>query len=188
LSHIKFKNLDLGLFAKLVVPGVIGAVLGAYLLSDILDGGIVKPYIAAYLLGLGLLLLYRGTVNGTKKEKKIKNVRLLAFAGGLFDSIGGGGWGPLVTSNILHKGKSPRYAIGTVNTVEFFVTFSATAVFLYHVGVQSWQVVLGLILGGVLAAPLGAYMASRINKRALLIMVGAVIVTTSSWTIYHAWA
>lgn len=186
LSHVKFKNLDVKLFVKLLVPGMIGAVLGAYLLSDILDGGTIKPYIAAYLLGLGLLLLYKGVFHKAKKEKIIKKVGLLAFLGGLFDAIGGGGWGPMVTSNILHRGKSPRYTIGTVNTVEFFVSLSATAVFLHHVGVQSWQVVLGLILGGVLAAPLGAYMASRINKRLLLTLVGLVIVLTSSWTIHHA--
>jgi len=184
LSHLKFKNLDLKLFVKLLVPGVIGAVLGAYLLSDILDGGLVKPYIAAYLLVLGLLLLYKGIRNRQKEEKKIKKVGILAFVGGLLDSIGGGGWGPVVTSNILNKGKSPRHTIGTVNTVEFFVTFFATVVFLYHIGVQNWQVVLGLIVGGVLAAPLGAYMAANINKRVLLVLVGLVIVLTSSLTLY----
>jgi len=183
LSHLKFKNLDLNLFVKLVVPGVIGAVLGAYLLSDILDGGLVKPYIAAYLMILGLSLLYKGILNRQKKEKKIKKVGILAFVGGFLDSIGGGGWGPVVTSNILNKGQSPRHTIGTVNTVEFFVTFSATGVFLYHIGVQNWQVVLGLIVGGVLAAPLGAYMAAKMNKRLLLVLVGLVIVLTSSLTL-----
>lgn len=183
LSHLKFKNLDIKLFLKLVVPGVIGAVLGAYLLSKIFDGALVKPYIAAYLLILGVLILYKGLANKQNKERKIKRVGVLAFMGGMFDAIGGGGWGPIVTSNILNSGKSPRHTIGTVNTAEFFVTFFATAVFLYHVGVESWQVVLGLILGGVLAAPLGAFMAARINKRLLLIMVGLVIVITSLFTI-----
>ncbi|RNL95153.1 sulfite exporter TauE/SafE family protein [Sinomicrobium pectinilyticum] len=186
LSHLRFKNIDKTLLIRLVIPGVIGAVLGAYLLSDILDGGIVKPYISAYLLILGTIILYKGIRNRQKEKKEVKKAGLLAFFGGLLDAIGGGGWGPIVTSNIINQGKSPRETIGTVNTAEFFITFFATGIFLYYVGIDSWQVVLGLIIGGVFAAPIGAFLASRINKRVLFIVVGLVVILTSSLTIYNA--
>lgn len=184
LSHLRFKNIDKALLIRLVIPGVIGAVAGAYLLSDILDGSMVKPYISAYLLILGSMILYKGIRNKHKEKKEVKRAGLLAFIGGLLDAIGGGGWGPIVTSNIINQGKSPRETIGTVNTAEFFITFFATGIFLYYVGIDSWQVVLGLIIGGVFAAPIGAFLASRINKKVLFIVVGMVVILTSLLTIY----
>src|SRR5690606_33501674 len=122
------------------------------------------------------VILIKGLRNNFKTQKKVKRAGLLALFGGLFDAIGGGGWGPIVTSNILNQGKDPRLTIGTVNTAEFFVTFFATGIFLLYVGIDSWQVVLGLIIGGVLAAPLGALVASRINKRLLMSVVSLVII------------
>jgi len=186
LSHLKFKNIDKHLLIKLVIPGVIGAVIGAYLLSAVLDSGFIKPYISAYLLILGIIILIKGIRNNFKKQKKVKRAGLLALFGGLFDAIGGGGWGPIVTSNILNQGKDPRLTIGTVNTAEFFVTFFATGIFLFYLGVDSWQVVLGLIIGGVMAAPLGAMVASRINKRVLMIVVSLVIILTSFLNVFHS--
>lgn len=186
LSHLKFKNIDKNLLIKLVIPGVIGATIGAYLLSAVLDSGFIKPYVSAYLLILGVMILIKGIRNNFKANKKVRRAGILALFGGLFDAIGGGGWGPIVTSNILNQGKDPRLTIGTVNTAEFFVTFFATAIFLFYVGVDSWQVVLGLIIGGVLAAPLGALVASRINKRFLMIVVSLVIILTSFLNIFHS--
>lgn len=186
LSHIRFDNIDKKLFFRIVITGSIGAVIGAYFISDIFDGEIVKPFISFYLLLLGVYLLYKAFKKQKQKPKEIKNTPLLAFAGGLLDAIGGGGWGPIVTSNLLSRGNSPRHTIGTVNTAEFFVTYFATAVFIFVLGVQHLEIVLGLILGGVVAAPLGAYIASRINQRLLLIMVGVLVVLTSGWGIYAA--
>lgn len=183
LSHIRFRNLDKILFFRIVLFGVLGAVIGAYLISEILDGGVIKPFIAAYLLILGIVILFKAIRNKQKHSTTVKRAGLLAFAGGLFDSIGGGGWGPIVTSNIINQGKDPRKTIGTVNTAEFFVTFSSTSVFMMLVGVDSWKVILGLILGGVLAAPLGAYFAAKVNKRTLMILIGIVISVTSAYTI-----
>ena len=184
LSHLKFKNIDKALFFKLLFTGVLGAVLGAYLISDFFDGQTVKPYIAAYLLILGIFILYKGIRNAPTSGKKIRYVPRLAFFGGLLDACGGGGWGPIVTSNLLNKGGDPRTSIGTVNTAEFFVTFFASAVFIFFLGIQFWQIVLGLIIGGSLAAPLGAYLVSKINKRYLMIMVGILIIVVSCYTIY----
>ncbi|HSK14360.1 MAG TPA: sulfite exporter TauE/SafE family protein [Phnomibacter sp.] len=186
LSHIRFQNIDKQLFFRIVITGVIGAMLGAYIISELLDGNKVKPYIAGYLFLLGSLILFKGIRNRLKDVKEVKHAGRLAFVGGLLDAIGGGGWGPIVTSNLINQGKDPRQAIGTVNTAEFFVTFASTGVFLFFVGVESWPVVLGLIAGGMLAAPLGAYMASRINRRILMIMVGVLVMVLSIITLVNA--
>jgi uncharacterized membrane protein YfcA len=188
LSHIRFRNLDKALFFRIVFFGVLGAVIGAYLISEVLDGGLIKPYIAGYLLILGLVILFKAIRNKQKNSQVVKRAGLLALAGGFFDSIGGGGWGPIVTSNIINQGKDPRKTIGTVNTAEFFVTFSSTSVFMLLVGVDSWKVILGLILGGVIAAPLGAYFAAKVNKRTLMILIGIVISLTSGYTIFKTLA
>lgn len=185
LSHIGFKNIDKQLFFRLVFPGVIGAMAGAYLLSEVIDGHRIKPFVAAYLFILGLVILIKGIRNRPKEHIKVKRAGLLAFVGGFLDAAGGGGWGPIVTSNIINQGKNPKETIGTVNTTEFFVAFFSTGVFLFFVGVESWPVVLGLIIGGIVAAPVGALLAHRVNKRALMILVGMVVMLTSSITLYH---
>src|SRR3546814_4638836 len=104
----------------------------------------VKPYVAAYLLILVLYILYKGILHRETTKKEIKRTGLLALAGGLLDAIGGGGWGPIVTSNLINQGQDPRQAIGTVNTAEFFVTYFATAVFIFYLGVDHWHILLGL--------------------------------------------
>lgn len=186
LSHIKFKNIDKALFFKIVITGTLGAVIGAYLISDYFDGNIIKPYISGYLILLGVYILYKGFANKTVQNKTVKRAPLLALVGGFLDTIGGGGWGPIVTSNLLSQGKDPREAIGTVNTAEFFITYFATVIFVFFLGVKHWQIILGLITGGALAAPIGAYIASRINKRILFFMVGTLIILTSGYTLYKA--
>jgi uncharacterized membrane protein YfcA len=186
LSHLRFKNIDKRLFVRLVFPGVAGAMLGAYVISEIFDGNIIKPYVAIYLLVLGIIILVKGLRNRHKEHIDVKRAGLLALIGGFMDAVGGGGWGPIVTSNIISQGKNPKETIGTVNTTEFFVAYFSTGVFLFFVGVKSWPVVLGLIIGGVIAAPMGAYFASRINKRTLMVMVGIVIILTSTFTVIKA--
>ena len=185
LSHIRFNNLDKKLFFSIVFTGVIGATAGAYLLADILDGSMVKPYISAYLVILGAYLIYKAFRKKENKKPKRKYASFLALFGGLFDAVGGGGWGPIVTSNLLSQGHNPRKTIGTVNTAEFFVTYFATVVFIFILGVQHLDIVLGLVIGGVIAAPLGAYIASKVNPKALLILVGALVVLTSSYNLFQ---
>jgi uncharacterized membrane protein YfcA len=184
LSHIKFKNIDKGLFFKIVITGTLGAVLGAYLIAGYFDGNLIKPYISAYLILLGSYIIYKGCANKVNTNKTVKGAPLLALFGGFLDTIGGGGWGPIVTSNLLSQGKDPREAIGTVNTAEFFITYFATTIFVFILGVKHWQIILGLIAGGALAAPFGAYLASKINKRALFFMVGVLIIITSGYSLY----
>ena len=185
LSHLYFKNVDKNLFIRLAIPGIIGAMLGAFLLSKILDGNVVKPFIAGYLMILGILIIIKSIREPLFKDE-IKRVSPLGFFGGLLDAIGGGGWGPVVTSNIIHRGKTPQMTIGTVNTAEFFVAFFSTGVFLFFLGLEGWKIILGLILGGVLAAPVGPYLIKFIRPRALMFIVGIFIIITSCYTIYLA--
>jgi len=185
LSHLYLKNVNLKLFLKLAVPGVTGAVLGAYLLSNVLDGNLIKPYISAYLFIIGVFILVK-SFRALALKDEVKKVSFLGFAGGFCDAIGGGGWGPIVTSNLIFRGKTPKETIGTVNTAEFFVTFFSTGVFLFFVGVDSWKIILGLILGGIIAAPIGALMATKIKPKILMFLVGLVIIITSAYTIYKS--
>lgn len=185
LSHIYMKNVNLKLFFKIAVPGVIGAVIGAYLLSNVLDGNMIKPYISAYLFIIGIFILIKSFRNIEFKDK-VKKVSFLGLAGGFFDAIGGGGWGPIVTSNLIFRGKTPKETIGTVNTAEFFVTFFSTGIFLFFVGIDSWKIILGLIVGGMIAAPMGAFVATKVKPRVLMFLVGLVIIITSVFTIYKS--
>jgi uncharacterized membrane protein YfcA len=179
LSHIRMKNIDQNLFLKIAIPGSIGAAIGAFLISKMINGDFIKPFIAAYLLIMGILILIKGIRNRAVQTRPVKRPRLLAFFGGLLDAIGGGGWGPIVTSNIIKTGKCHKQTIGTVNTAEFFVAFFGTAIFVIFIELNCWSVILGLIVGGVAAAPLGAYLVNKTSKKTMMIAVGLTIIITS---------
>lgn len=183
LSHLYLKNVDKKLFIRIAIPGILGAVLGAFLLSKVLEGEVLKPFISAYLLFLGIIILIKSFKEPLFKDE-IKRVEPLGFFGGLLDSIGGGGWGPVVTSNIIHRGKTPQLTIGTVNTAKFFVTFASTGVFLFFLGLEGWKTILGLVIGGVVAAPIGAYLIRFVKPKTLMFLVGIVIILTSCYSIY----
>ncbi len=183
LSHLYLGNVDRKLLLRLILPGILGAVIGAYMISEVLDGKWIKPYITMYLLFLGVLILLK-SFRTQRPKTEVKFVSLLGAFGGFFDSIGGGGWGPIVTSNIVNQGNDPREAVGTVNTAEFFVAFFSTMVFLVFVVVESWQVVLGLIAGGLLAAPLGALLVRQIRPKTLMFLVGITIILSQSYNLY----
>lgn len=187
LSHLYLRNINKTLFIKLVLGGVLGAVIGAYAISEVLDGKIIKPYVSAYLLILGGVILWK-SFRPKPLNEEMKYLGGLGFAGGMMDSIGGGGWGPIVTSNLINKGNCPKETIGTVNTAEFFITFASTGVFLFFLGVQSVQPVMGLIIGGIVAAPLGAYLVKLIQPKALMRMVGVLIIVTSAYNIYKSFS
>lgn len=184
ISHWKMGNVDWNLAKKLLIPGVLGSVAGAYLLSNI-DGELVKPVIALYLFVMGIVILRK--VFKKKKANFNPNSRslpLLATTGGFADAIGGGGWGPIVNSTLLSKGKIPRYAIGTGNFVEFFVSLASASTFLFFVKELSLAPVLGLILGGVVAAPFAAYICKLIKPKYLMVGVGILIIFLSIRTLY----
>jgi uncharacterized membrane protein YfcA len=185
ISHVAHRNVDWRLFFRLVVPGVIGGVLGAYVLTSV-DAGVAKPFVLAYLTGLGLYLFYRGVMH-RHTEKTPRIVSPLGLIGGFLDAAGGGGWGGIVTSNLLVQGSNPRKTIGSVNTAEFFLTVTISATFIATLGWQAFTTAtLGLLIGGVCAAPFGAWIAKRVNADTLLTFVGALLTIVSVYGLYRA--
>lgn len=185
ISHLLHKNIDKRLFFRLLIPGMIGGVLGAYVLSS-LDAGVVKPFVLTYLAAIGLYILWRG-IFYPPKIKDAKLIEPLGLFGGFLDAAGGGGWGPVVTSNLLIQGADPRKVVGTVNAVEFFLTITVSAVFLYHLGIADLAgATLGLLIGGIAAAPIGAWAAKHLPAKQMLIMVGVVLTLTSTYGAYRA--
>jgi uncharacterized membrane protein YfcA len=187
LSHLLLRNVNRRLLLKIAIPGVIGSAAGAFLISNVFDGGIIKPVISGYLLLMGVLIL-RKSLSKTEivPQTRTGKVSFLGLAGGFFDAIGGGGWGPIVTTNLIHRGNTPKQTIGTVNTAEFFVSFVSTGIFIFFLGVQNWQIVLGLIIGGVIASPIGALLAGKIKPKILMTLVGITIIIISAITIIKA--
>ncbi|OQW75118.1 MAG: hypothetical protein BVN33_07320 [Proteobacteria bacterium ST_bin13] len=184
-SHIYNRNVDWKLFRRLVIPGMIGGALGAYVLSSI-DASVAKPFVMAYLAAIGLYLLYRAW-RGQTEPRKPRFVAPIGLIGGFLDAAGGGGWGPVVTSNLLVQGAAPRTTIGTVNTSEFFLTATISATFIATMGFAAFTVAtLGILIGGLVAAPFGAVLAKRIPARALMVMVGMLLTITSVYTIWKA--
>jgi len=185
ISHIAHKNVDWRLFFRIAIPGVIGGVLGAYVLTQI-DASTAKPIVLTYLTALGLYLLYRGIMH-RHNERVPKVVEPLGLFGGFLDAAGGGGWGAVVTSNLLVQGASPRKTIGTVNTAEFFLTVTISATFIATLGWEAFTVAtLGLLIGGVLAAPFGAMITKKVNPDRLLVFVGLVLTASSVFGLYRA--
>ncbi len=186
ISHLLHRNIDGRLFLRLVIPGVIGGFIGAYLLSN-LDAAVVKPFVLLYLTTIGIYLLVRGIMY-PPKLKEAKLVAPLGLVGGFLDAAGGGGWGPVVTSNLLIQGADPRKVVGTVSAVEFFLTVTISASFIYHLGVADLAgATLGLLIGGLLAAPLGAWAAKHFPAKHMLILVGVVLTLTSAYGVWSAW-
>jgi uncharacterized protein len=187
ISHILHKNVDWKLFSKLAIPGVIGGVLGAYVLTNI-DAAVAKPFVMTYLTLIGFYLLYRAW-GYTHEHRQPKVIAPLGLIGGFLDAAGGGGWGPVVTSNLLIQGASPRMTVGTVNTAEFFLTTAVSLAFISQLGLEAFTVAsFGLIIGGLAAAPLGAFLAKRIPPQRLLLMVGVVLTATSLFSLYKVLA
>jgi uncharacterized protein len=187
LAHWKLGNVDRALLFRLAVPGMIGGAIGAFALSE-LPGEQLRPFISAYLLILGLVIVRKALISKPVEGATPKAVAPLGFFGGLLDAMGGGGWGPIVTSSLLGQGTQPRYAIGTVNLAEFFVAFVISATFLFTIGLELWPIISGLIIGGVIAAPFAAYATKHIPDKVLMLMVGVVIVLLSLHTILKALA
>ncbi len=185
ISHVAHRNVDWRLFFRIVIPGVIGGVAGAYFLTQV-PADEAKPFVLAYLTALGLYLFYRGIMH-RHTERQPKVVSPLGLAGGFLDAAGGGGWGAIVTSNLLVQGSNPRKTIGTVNTAEFFLTVTISATFIAALGWEAFTAAtLGLLIGGVMAAPFGAWIAKRVNPDRLLTFVGALVTLTSSYAFYRA--
>lgn len=178
LSHFTFRNVKKEYFFRLLIPGVLGGVLGAYLLADVLDGERIKPLVSCYLLIMGVVILYKAF---RQPVHKVTDAHLflssLGVVEGFCDAIGGGGWGPIVTSTLVARGNNPRYVIGSVNATEFFVTTAQSITFFLTVSNIDWWIILGLVIGGVVAAPFAAYTVRKVATRPLMLLVGGLVVT-----------
>ena len=185
ISHLLHGNVDKKLFFRLLVPGLIGGLLGVKVLTSI-DAAVIKPYVLIYLSLIGVYILARGRFY-PPKLREAKLIAPLGLFGGFLDATGGGGWGPVVTSNLLIQGADPRKVVGTVNTVEFFLTLSVSAAFIWNLGIADVAgATLGLLIGGLLAAPFGAWAAKHFNPKVMLVLVGIVLTLTSAFGVYRA--
>ena len=186
LSHLKMGNVNRRLFQRLLLPGVIGAVAGAYILTSI-DGNIIKPFMAVYLLIMGVVVI-RKAFSKNNIPREAKNLAPLALFGGFMDAVGGGGWGPIVASTLLGKGHEPRYAIGSVNLAEFFIALAGAITFVTLIGAGNWRIIAGLVVGGSVAAPFAAYLCRLFPTKTLMLIVGTLIILLSIRTLYMAFA
>lgn len=184
-SHAYFRNIDKRLFWQLTLSGAAGGIIGAYALTR-LPGEALRPFVYAYLLVLALLILLRAAGRLLPKQE-IRRVPVLGFFAGLLDASGGGGWGPLATSTLLASGGQARTTIGTVNAAEFVITLAVSSTFLLTIGLQHLEIVLGLLVGGALAAPLAAWLVRHVRERVVLVAVGLLVLCISSYHIVRAW-
>ncbi|HLP11875.1 MAG TPA: TSUP family transporter [Flavobacteriales bacterium] len=179
LMHLKFGNVNSRLFKAIVLPGVAGAIIGAFALSYFENySTYIKPVVGVYTLILGIIILSKAFGKLTRK-KKDRKLGPLALVGGFLDSIGGGGWGPIVSSTLIADGRNPRTTIGTVNLTEFFVALSSSVAFFTVIGSGYWQVILGLVIGGCITAPIAAGFAGKLPVKTLMIMVGTLVCLVS---------
>jgi uncharacterized membrane protein YfcA len=176
-SHYKFGNVNRKLFKALLVPGVLGAIGGAIMLVFLGNkyGGFIRPVIASYTLVLGIKFIINA-FRERKPQKKFKHFRLLAGVGGFFDSFGGGGWGPIVTSTLINNGRSHKYVVGSVSVTEFFVTLASAFTFFTLIGVSHWQTIVALIIGGLIAAPIAAKLAGKLPKKTAFLLLGVLVI------------
>jgi uncharacterized protein len=189
-SHVWHRNVDWRLFLPLAIAGVIGGVLGAYVLAGI-EGDIIKPFIVAYLAFIGLWILWRAGHDVKPRRLPAWITAPVGMVGGFLDAIGGGGWGPTVSSTMVGAGQEPRRAIGTVNTAEFFLTVAISATFVWSLVTGHWQdagaiqdhfsAVAGLVVGGLIAAPFAGYIVKKIPRRMLTYAVGGLLLLLAAF-------
>jgi len=179
-SHYKFGNVNKKMLIWLAIPGVVGAILGSLFVIYIGEEyeHYAYPFVALYLFIIAIRLLAIAFKNKIVR-KKIKRIGLLGFSGGFFDAFGGGGWGPIVTSTLLTKGRQSKYVVGTVSLAEFFITFAATMTFFTSLGVEYWYIVLGLIIGGMLAAPIAAKLTGKLPRKLAYVLVALLVMISS---------
>jgi uncharacterized membrane protein YfcA len=186
-SHHAFGNVNRLLFRKLILPAIIGAVLGAYILASI-PGDVLRPYVAGYLLIMGGIIILKAFREFPPRTVST-HLGPLGFVGAFIDALGGGGWGPIVATTLIVRGAELRMTVGSVSAVEFFVTLAASLTFLLTLGFTNWPIILGLALGGVIAAPIGAWACTRIPVKPFMILIGVLVIALSLRTIlkYYGW-
>jgi uncharacterized membrane protein YfcA len=192
VSHYKLGNINKKLTKYLAIPAIFGAILGAVSLSYLGEhyAKITKPFIAAYTIYLGVRIIQ----NAFKKkaippivtEKRKTNITVLGFIGGFIDSFGGGGWGPLVTGTFIKNGRTPRYVIGSSTAAKFVLTFVSAVTFIFTVGIHHWNIVAGLLIGGIVTAPFSAMLTAKLPVKKMFVAVGIVVIVMGLITIYRS--
>jgi len=184
LSHWRLGNIDRQLLKKLLIPGVLGAILGAYFLTTLAVQP-VRLAVAFYLAIMGGVILVKAFKKIKDSGRGFQKLGLLGLFGGFFDAMGGGGWGPIVTSTLVARGNSPRYVVGSVNMAEFFVALAASLTFFVTIGVGYWPMILALTSGGATAAPLAAWLCKELPTRVLMFTIGVLIILLSIRAMMH---
>ena len=184
ISHFRLKNVNMKLVKALAIPAIIGAVIGALSLTYFGQhySHIVKPVISCYTLYLGINILRNAFKNNKKKkrtQKSGRNIKILGLFGGFVDSFTGGGWGPIVTGTLLKDGRTPRYVIGSSTLSKFILTITSAITFVITIGIQHWNIVLGLLIGGIVTAPFAAMLTSRIPIKKMFVVIGVLIISLS---------
>jgi siroheme synthase-like protein len=183
--HFRMKNVNMRLFWLLMIPGVIGAMLGAFLLTNLEEyNHITKPIVSLYTLILGVVILLKALkVNRKHIGAKIRNIRFLGFGGGFVDAVGGGGWGSIVLSSLIAGGRNARYSLGTVKLSRFFIALMSSITFLTLLNDVYWEAILGLVIGSAIASPIAARLSSKISVKAIMMAVGVIVILVSLKTI-----
>jgi len=178
VSHWRFGNVEKRLFWRLAPAGMFGGALGAYALTAI-PAGTIRPIVSGYLAVMGGVVIWKAVRARAPEDTPSRGVPVLGFFGGFLDAVGGGGWGPLVASTLVGQGTKTRIAIGSTNAAEFLVTVTVSATFVLTIGLELWPIILGLVVGGVLAAPFAAYVTRMLPDRPFRIIVGLIIILLS---------
>ncbi|OPB86682.1 ABC transporter permease [Elizabethkingia miricola] len=190
ISHYKLGNVNKKMVWVLVPVAIVGAIIGAFTLSHFGEhyAHIVKPIIACYTLYLGANILKNAfkKKGGAIKAKRKTNLRILGLAGGFIDSFAGGGWGPLVTGTLMKDGRTPRYVVGSSTVAKFLLTVTSAITFIFTIGIHHWNIVLGLLLGGIFTAPFSAMLTAKLPTKKMFIVVGSVVIIMSLTTIVKA--
>jgi uncharacterized membrane protein YfcA len=181
-SHLYHRNIDWSIVGRIAIPGTIGGALGATVLANV-DGKKVAPFVSAYLAIMGLVILVKALRQLIPREPKQRFMPLVGFVGGVLDAIGGGGWGPIVTSTLIGNGHVPRYVIGSVNLTEFLVTVATSAAFTVWLDYADLAPVIALILGGLVSAPFAGYLTRIAPTRLLMLTVGCLVLVLSLRTL-----
>ena len=183
LMHYKMGNVNTKLFKMLVIPGIVGAMIGAFLLSSLEHySNYTKPFISVYTLILGTVILSKAFNLKRKKgeiKKKIKNIAVLGFSGGLIDAVGGGGWGSIVLSTLIAGGRHARFSLGSVKASRFFVAFMSSLTFITMLKGLHWEAIGGLVIGSAIASPIAARVSNRISAKTIMVAVGIIVVLVS---------
>lgn len=189
ISHWQLGNINKKLARALAIPAIIGAIAGALLLTYVGEkyAKATKPFIAAYTIYLGVKILQNAfKKKQVNEQKKKSNILALGLIGGFIDSFGGGGWGPLVTGTFIKNGHTPRFVIGSSTFAKCILTVASAITFIFTIGISHWNVVAGLLIGGIVTAPFSAMLTSKLPTKKMFIAVGVVVICCGLITIYRA--